>query len=231
LNTAENIIPEDWPTVQKSGVVVGTTYHEVGLENFGSVVAKIKAENPEVIYSTSFGNDVGNLVKALRQGGVDVPVMLNEYTPQACEIAEAEFTDIYVANEFFDPKGGNPLSQYFVKTYEEKYGEEPEFYAANYYENGFTLWELVKKVIAEGGDPTSGEALNAALEAQNDFKSLYGGTPKEVGQIKFNLEQHTVVKPLRVATADHCETKEVAVLQEVEPGGNPEEGLVEIIGQ
>ena len=231
LNTTENLVPEWWPEVQKGGTVTGTLYYEVGTTDFGSVVAQVKAQNPDIIFSTSFGEDSGNMIKALRQAGVTVPVILVEYTPVGCEVGGKEFTNVFVAGDFFDIGNKNPFTQWYVKEYEAKYNEEPDFYSANYFEMTTVLWELMKQVIAEGGDPTSGEALNAQLETDAEegfeFKSVYGGGEGEIGTIKFEPKLHTIEKPMAVYKTDNCKPEQLAVLKEVKEGEDPTTGLVE----
>lgn len=230
LNATENLVPEVWPEVQKGGTITGTQYFEVGTTDFGSVVAQIKAQNPDFIYSTSFGNDSGNMIKALRQNGVDTPVMLVEYTPQTCEVGGSDFTNVYVGGDFFDTKNPNPFTQWYVKEYEAKYGEEPEFYGANYFEMTTIVWELMNQVRGEGGDPTSGEDLNAALEKDaeegTEFKSVYGGGKGEVGTVTFNPELHTIVKPMAIYKTDNCKPVQLAEIKEVEEGGDPTSAIV-----
>jgi branched-chain amino acid transport system substrate-binding protein len=231
LNATENLVPEWWPEVQEGGTITGTQYFEVGTTDFGSVVAKVKAQNPDIIYSTSFGNDSGNLIKALRQNGVDVPVMLVEYTPETCEIGGSSFTNVYAGGDFFDTENPNPFTQWYVKEYEAKYNEEPEFYGANYFEMTTLTWELMNQVREEGGDPTSGEDLNSALEKDaeegKEFKSLYGGAKGEVGTVSFEPKLHTIEKPMAIYKTDKCEPEQVAVIKQVAEGEDPSTGLVE----
>lgn len=231
LNTTENLVPKWWPEVQKGGTITGTQYFEVGTTDFSSVVARIKAQKPDLIYSTSFGNDSGNLIKALRQNGIDVPVMLVEYTPETCKIGGSSFTNVYVGGDFFDTKNPNPFTQWYVKEFEAKYNEEPEFYGANYFEMTTITWELMIQVKEEGGDPTSGEALNAALEKDaeegKEFKSLYGGSKGEVGTVTFEPKLHTIEKPMAIYKTDNCKPEQVAVIKEVKEGEDPASGLVE----
>jgi ABC-type branched-subunit amino acid transport system substrate-binding protein len=175
------------------------------------------------------------MIKALRQNGVDVPVVLVEYTPQTCEVGGSQFTNVYVGGDFFDTKNENPFTQWYVKEYEAKYNEEPEFYGANYFEMTTILWELMKQVKEEGGDATSGEALNEAMEKDaeegKEFKSLYGGKKGEVGTITFEPKLHTIVKPMAIYKTDNCKPEQLAVIKEVKEGEDPTTGIVEEIAK
>ena len=42
--------------------------------------------------------------------------------------------------------------------FKKEYGEDPDFYAANFYENTFVMWEVIRRVLAKGGDINDGDA-------------------------------------------------------------------------
>lgn len=225
-NASENIVPAIWPKIVSGGQVVGTEMHDVGITDFGPVVSRIKAADPDAIYSTDFGNDTGYLVKALRQAGLDIPVVISEFTTQACEIAGDAFDKVFLAGDYFDPTSSNPFTKQFVKSYEKAYGSEPDFYAANYYEEMFVYWTLVRRVLADGGDPMSSAELEKQLEAGDEFPSLYGGGTGEVGSMTFNATDHTVNKPMGVFEVANCTPKKVADIQKVDTGSDPTSSLI-----
>ena len=68
-----------------------------------------------------------------------------------------------------------------------RYGEDPEKYAANYYEGTYILAELIKAAKAEGGDYWKGDRLMKKLMEIKSFPSVYGG------EIVFNPD-HTCSK-------------------------------------
>ena len=37
----------------------------------------------------------------------------------------------------------------FVQEFNAEYGEDPDFYAANFYENAFVMWEVMRRVWQE----------------------------------------------------------------------------------
>lgn len=229
----EEIVPKLWPELSDGGTVVAQESHDVGVADFGPVVARVRASNPDVIWTASFGDDVGNLVKAFDRAGMgDVPVVGVEYTPQACEVAGESYNNYIVAGDSFDPNNENPFTQLFVEAFKKEYNREPDLYAANYYEQMFIFWELVRRTVEAGGDPTSGEELQKQLAAKPEFKSVYGGGPDEVGVIQLDPEEHSVVKPQSVARVTHgpdaCTLKTVATIQPLEDGMDPAKTLVSI---
>lgn len=142
--------------------MVANEQHDVGATDYSSVIARIKSAEPDAILTFSFGDDVGYLVKQLREANVTVPIMGIEFTEQAAKVAGESYDTYHFATDFYDPKNPNPWNQIFVEGHNEMFGEDPEYYGANYYEQVFFVWELVRRVIADGGDPTDTAALQDA---------------------------------------------------------------------
>jgi branched-chain amino acid transport system substrate-binding protein len=198
VEALEQLVPQVWPEVSGGGEVVAKEIHDVGLTDFSQVIARVKSSNPDVIFTVSFGNDLGYLVKQFREAAVEIPIVGIEFTQDAQTIAGPSYDTFVFATDYYDTTNPNPWNQEFVKAHQAEYGKDPEYYGANYYEQVFVIWDLARRVLAEGGDPTSGEALPAALIADPVFKSVYGGDAENVGEMSFNTESHTIAKPMGV---------------------------------
>jgi ABC-type branched-subunit amino acid transport system substrate-binding protein len=198
VEALEQLAPQVWPEVSDGGEIVLKEIHDVGLTDFSQVIARVKSSTPDAIFTVSFGNDLGYMVKQFREAAVEVPIVGIEFTQDAQTIA-GDLYDTYVfATDYYDTKNPNPWNQEFVKAHQEKYGEDPEYYGSNYYEQVFVVWDLMRRVLAEGGDPLSGEALQQALIQNPVFKSVYGGDAENVGEMSFDTEAHTISKPMGV---------------------------------
>ncbi len=198
VEALEQLVPKLWPEVSGGGEIVAKEIHDVGLTDFSQVIARVKSSNPDVIFTVSFGNDLGYLVKQFREAAVEIPIVGIEFTQDAQTIAGPSYDTFVFATDYYDTTNPNPWNQEFVKAHQAEYGKDPEYYGANYYEQVFVIWDLARRVLAEGGDPTSGEALQAALIANPVFKSVYGGDADNVGEMSFNTESHTIAKPMGV---------------------------------
>lgn len=225
VNAVQNLVPKYWPMIQDGGEVVGTEIHNVGATDFKQIVARIKAAKADAIWTASFGNDVGYLIKQLRQSGVTAPVLGNELSPEACKIAGETFDGYAFAGGYFDPDK-NPWSKLYASEYKAKYGEDAEIYGTLYYESTFLLWELVKRVLADGGDLSSGADLQKALVADPSFKTIFGGSPDEVATMTFDTTEHTVTKPLGVFTVEGCKAQQVAEIKKIGADDAPETAIV-----
>jgi branched-chain amino acid transport system substrate-binding protein len=191
--------PNAWKKLT-GGTIVATETHDVGATDFTAMASKIKASEADAIITYSFGNDPGYQVKAFRQANITAPIMGIEFTSQAQEVAGASYDTFTFATDFYNVANPNPWNKCYVAAFKAKYGEDPEYYGSNYYEQVFIYWELVKRVIAKGGNPNDSKQLQAALKANPTFNSVYGGDAKKVGQASFLLSDHSISKPMGVFT-------------------------------
>ncbi len=198
VEALEQLAPKVWPEYQDGGEIVIKEIHDVGLTDFSQVIARVKASTPDAIFTVSFGNDLGYMVKQFREAAVDVPIVGIEFTQDAQTIAGELYDTFVFATDYYDTENPNPWNVEFVAAHREKYGEDPEYYGANYYEQVFVVWDLMRRVMEEGGDPLSGEALQNALIQNPVFKSVYGGDAETVGEMSFDTEAHTISKPMGV---------------------------------
>lgn len=198
VEALDELVPQYWPKFSNGGEVATKEIHDVGVTDFSQVIARVKASSPDAIFTVSFGNDLGYMVKQFREANVTMPIVGIEFTQDAQTIAGSLYDTFVFATDYYDPENPNPWNVAFAAAHKTEYGEAPEYYGANYYEQVFLIWDLVRRTLAAGGDPTSGEALQAALIAKPVFNSVYGGDAKTVGQMSFDPAAHTINKPMGV---------------------------------
>jgi branched-chain amino acid transport system substrate-binding protein len=221
---AKTIAPAAWKTLT-GGTVVANEQHDVGATDFGSIVARLKSAKPDAILTFSFGDDVGYLVKQLREAKVTVPIMGIEFTDQAAKVAGDSYDTYNFATDFYDPTNPNPWNKIFVAGHKKMFGEDPEYYGANYYEQVFFVWELARRVLKSGGDPKDTTALEKALEENPKFKSLYGGDESTTGEVEFSPKDHTISKPMGVFKVVGGKPVKVQDIQKQE-GDDPNSALI-----
>lgn len=160
---------------QLGGSVVATEFMETNASNIDTQVAKIRASNPDVVALWMFSPDPGIAMKRVREFGMKTPVIGIEYTPDVQKIGGKSMEGYEYVTDYFQPTADNAWGQRFSKAYKERYGEEPEFYAANYYEAVHVIAEALKQARAQGSDYYSGAKIAAALRANPTVASVYGG--------------------------------------------------------
>jgi len=168
---------------------------KIGATDFSESLVKIKASDPDVVLAIVYGEDLGYFMKQYVLSGMNKPVIGFTHSIAAQQIAGPAYEGIYFIFDYFDAeKPTNPWSKFFVNEFYKLEGQQypPDNYAANTYEDCFTLWECVRRVLKKGGNPKDGVQLDAALRENPNFPSLYGGDDNTVGTISFNLKTHSV---------------------------------------
>ncbi|TKW65471.1 MAG: amino acid ABC transporter substrate-binding protein [Paracoccus denitrificans] len=157
----------------KGKKILATEYMEIGASNIDTQVAKLRASNPDWVALWLFSPETGLAIKKIREFGITAPLVGIEYTADVKELAGAAAEGYEYATDFFAPSAENPWSERFAKAYEERWGEAPEFYAANYYENVYVLAEAIRRARAKGGDYWDGRKLAEAIRENPTFPSVY----------------------------------------------------------
>jgi len=164
---------EYWKSL--GGTVVSEQMHETGATDFTSEASVIKSKNPDMILVPSTGLDVGYAIKAIRKMGVKAAICGTEHSGDMEKVTGTASEGYLFASEFFNVNSDDPWTKGFVTTFKTKFKVDPDFYAANYYELTYILKELVKRVVAKGGDPYDGSQLEKAIWDNPTFDSIYGG--------------------------------------------------------
>lgn len=155
------------------GEVVASESMEVGAPNIDTQIAKIRASNPDWVALWLFSPDPGLALKKIREFGMQVPVIGIEYNADIQKVGGKYTEGFEYTSDYFTPS--DPWSEQFAKSYEARYGEAPEFYAANYYEDIYVVAEAIRRARAKGGDYWDGAKLAAAIRENPTFDSVYGG--------------------------------------------------------
>jgi branched-chain amino acid transport system substrate-binding protein len=161
---------------KQGGTVVADESHPVGATDYTTQIAKVKQARPDVLILFSFGKDVGIAIKQARDLGYTAPIMGMDYTPDAAKIGGAAMEGMEFVTDFFDQNGSDKWTKDFAAAYKKKYNEEPEIYAANYYEGVYILAALIRHAKKKGGEHWAGDRLRDAIRDIRSFPSVYGGT-------------------------------------------------------
>jgi branched-chain amino acid transport system substrate-binding protein len=197
---ANGIIREDiLAKITAAGLEFNDLYElvPVGGQDFSQVLPKVKANEPDILLVSIYGQDPGSFADQASTAGLTAIRIGFEFTPDGVNASKGAYDrDGYTfAYDYFDAKNPvSPLAKIFVSEFVAAYGEDPDFYAANFYENAFVMWECMRRVIAKGGDIRSGDALDKALRENLTVVSVYGGDESTVGTYTLDETTHSVTK-------------------------------------
>ncbi len=154
-----------------------------GDNDFSAQLSRLQAlpEKPDVIFLSSYGTDIGTIIRALREVGYDAPVLGGDaYDDPALHQALGEKfgNDVYfVTHTWMGPDAG-PEMQHFIKLYKEMYGKDPD---TSFVATGYDTVMMMAQAVKAAGS-TDGAAVAKALE-DGQFKLLTGeldyGTAEE----------------------------------------------------
>lgn len=169
----QQVLMPEW--IKMGGTIVATEPHEYGAIDYSAHLARIKAAKPDAIYDLSTGQDTAYIIKGAREIGLTCPVHVRDWDASYQAIAGKTSENVYVCMEYFDRQSENPSTREFVKAYEARHKEPPDFFSANYYDAVCIIAEMINRVVAKGGDPLDGAQLESSLSENPKFDSVFGG--------------------------------------------------------
>jgi len=184
----------------------------IGATDYSATISRLKTANPDAVFLFGTGVDPGYFMKQYVAADLTAPVIGSEYITDAAKVAGPAFDNYMFATDWYSAQNAtNDWSKLFLKSYVKEFGIQPEINAANYYEDTFAVWDLIRRVLAKGGNINSGEELQKALVENPTFKSVYGGSGATLGVIELDPSTHSVKKrPLGVYKANGGKPKLVA---------------------
>lgn len=168
---------------KRGGKIVANETFPVGSSDFSGQLAKIRAGNPQGLYNVAAGDTQGLIVKQARANdikGLLFGALANSNLYQTGGPAAEGFVTTMLAVDYTS-KDANV--QHFLSGYKAKYNATPDWSQGTPYEGVILLSNLIREVTRKGGDPRSGAALMAALEANPSFPNCLSG-----GQVRFRKD-------------------------------------------
>lgn len=154
-------------------IILEDTYTN-GDNDFSAQLARLQAlgQKPDVIFISSYGQDIGVIIRALREVGYDAPVLGGDSydDPAMHEALGATLgNNIYFVTHTAMVPEAHPDMERFIQLYTDLHGEPPD---TSFVATGWdTVMMLAEAVKAAGS--TDGEAVAKALE-DGEFKLLTG---------------------------------------------------------
>ena len=156
------------------GEIVGTRLYRDGERDFTRHAAGVMADGAEAVLIAGYPDEGAQIITALRQSGVQVPVAGSDalYSADLVAWAGAAAEGVIVPAPFVASEP-IPAVQEFVGKYRRRYDETPDHYAAQAYD----AMKIVTFAIRRGG--RSPKAVRAALQGLRRF-------PGATGEITFD---------------------------------------------
>ncbi|WLV24435.1 ABC transporter substrate-binding protein [Aciduricibacillus chroicocephali] len=170
---------------KKQGLQVTTTEKfQQGQADYKAQLTKIKSTKPDMILCSALYNEGAVIMDQARKMGIDVPFVGGNgfNSPQVIDIAGDAANGLIVATPWFAGKDDQKVKD-FVKKYKDKYGKDPDQFAAQAYDALYVLAAAIER--AGSDDP---DAIRDELAKTKDFKGI-------LGTMSFDKEGDIVMKP------------------------------------
>ncbi|ATW24760.1 ABC transporter substrate-binding protein [Candidatus Formimonas warabiya] len=153
------------------GKIVSKEYYVGGNSDFQVQLNKIKDSEAEVIYLPGYYNDAGQIIRQARTLGIDIPFVGGDGwdSSELVTIAGAEALNNTFFTNHFLCSDKDPVVQAFSSLYRNRYGENPDGFAAL----GYDAMYLLADAINRAGN-VNGEDIKDALASTKEFKGLMG---------------------------------------------------------
>ena len=173
----------------KFGIEIVSEYnYGMSDRQFGSIVASVKRDNPDVIYASGYFFTAGPLVSQLRAGGVTATVIGQEGydTPNFIDIAKAAAEGVIITTSL-DRDTKDPEMRAFIDGYEKKYGVAADMVAAT----TNTAVRVAADAIARAGaeDPLK---IRDALRTSKVSTATGVITFNQLGEIAKNVQAQVI---------------------------------------
>lgn len=156
------------------GKIIGKDSYKIGDKTFTAQIAKIKssAEKPDFIYAASNAEEIGLILKQLRQAGIDLPVVGGDGydTPLLIQVGGDAANNAYFTTHAFIGEGASPKVQAFADAYKAATGNVPENAFAAL---GYDAVELMADAIKRAGAPDPAK-IRDALAATSALDGVTG---------------------------------------------------------
>jgi branched-chain amino acid transport system substrate-binding protein len=156
------------------GTIVAKDDYKSGDKSFTAQITKLKAlsAKPDVLYVSAMPDDIGLVVKQMRQAGVTQPIVGGDGydTPLLLSVGGPASNDVYYSTHAYMATDSTPEIQAFYKAYKAAYNTEPEnAFAALGYDGVGLIADAIKR--AGSTEPAK---IRDALAATSGFKGITG---------------------------------------------------------
>jgi branched-chain amino acid transport system substrate-binding protein len=173
----------------KFGVTIAAEYeYSIKDRQFGPIVSKVKADDPEVIYASGYFFTAGPLVSQLRAAGIEVPIIGQEgYDSQKfIEIAGAAAEGTIITTSL-DRDSDQAETKAFIAAFENKAGYKVDMVAAS----GHTAAKVAIAAMRQAGT-TDRKAIRDAIAGLTLQASTGKISFNKLGEVRKDVQVQVV---------------------------------------
>lgn len=154
-----------------TGEVVVKENFTAGQTDFNATLTSLNKRDFDVLLVTGYYEEGGPIVRQAREMGLDQPILAPDgFGNQALvDLAGPEnLNDVYYTTQF-TALNDNELINEFVQNYTDKFGSEPDMFAAMAYDAAYVMRDAIERAGSENR-----QAINDALAETENFEGVTG---------------------------------------------------------
>ncbi|MDR3564900.1 MAG: ABC transporter substrate-binding protein [Negativicutes bacterium] len=157
--------------VKGGGTIVAEEAYLQKDQDFKTILTKIKATNPDMIYLPGYYEEVGKIIKQARELGITVPFVGGDGwdSPKLPEIAGNEALNGAYFTNHYSVEDTSPNSKAFVDAFKKEYNQTPDAMAVLGYDAAYVLIDAIKRA-----NSTDSAKIREALAATKDYQGASG---------------------------------------------------------
>ena len=163
------------------GTILLKDDYKSGDKSFTAQITKLKAQGqkPDVLYISAMPDDIGLVVKQMRQAGVMQPIIGGDGydTPLLLSVGGKAANDVYYSTHAYMAEDGTPPIVKFFKDYKAAYNTAPENAFAAL---GYDTVGLIADAVGRAGAAEPGK-IRDALAATQGYKGITGSISYQPG--------------------------------------------------
>ena len=168
--------------------VIGEYEYSIKDRQFGPIVSKIRADNPDVIYATGYFFTAGPLVNQLRAAGITTTVIGQEgYDSQNYINIAGAAAEGTIITTSLDRDSSAAETQDFIAAFEKRSGHKSDMVAAS----AHTAIKVLAAALQSSG-AMGGEALRDAISATDLTASTGRITFNQLGEVQKSVQVQIV---------------------------------------
>jgi branched-chain amino acid transport system substrate-binding protein len=170
---------------ERGGEVVGSEGYLADEKDFRSAIVRLRSANPDSIALISYYPDGAQLTRQIRQAGIAQPIVAGGsiYSPKFLELGGDAVNGVLTTVPFF-PDDPRPIVQKFVKSFEAKFGAQPDAYNGRAYDTFILLAAVMRQFGIDR------KAIKEGLAKIKDVPSVV------YGKVAFDAATRRVADPL-----------------------------------
>jgi branched-chain amino acid transport system substrate-binding protein len=157
--------------INLGGTVIFDEQYTEKSNDYRSGLLRIKSVVPDVVYLAGTAVDLGQILVQAKEAGINTKwfASAGAENPKLIEVSKGNAEGLIFTTPAFNPEQSGGSVDKFTEAYKQKYGELPNFAAANGYDAVMLVYQVMKKY---GYDA---ESIKKGLYATKDFPGV-GGT-------------------------------------------------------